>query len=156
MWSKYNLNEDLNLRPGHEKDSKFIYMVKKTTLKHYIEQTWGSWDEKFQFSRHNENFISDGYQIIQFKGIDIGVQKIQEDNESVEIDIIEILPEYQNKGIGTQLLNNIINISTENNKFVSLQVLKANTRALKLYKHLGFHVINKNDTHLRMKLLKVS
>ena len=59
MQSKHNLNEDLNLRPGHEKDSKFIYLVKKTTLKSYIEQTWGSWDEKFQVSRHNENFISE-------------------------------------------------------------------------------------------------
>ena len=156
MQSKHNLNEDLNLRPGQEKDSKFIYLIKKTTLKSYIEQTWGSWDEKFQVSRHNKNFISEVYQIIQYKGIDIGVQKIQEDNESVEIDIIEILPEYQNKGIGTQLLNNIISFSRQKNKIVSLQVLKANTRALKLYKHLGFQVINENDTHLRMKLLKIS
>ena len=156
MQSKHNLNEDLNLRPGHEKDSKFIYLVKKTTLKSYIEQTWGSWDEKFQVSRHNKNFMSEVYQIIQYKGIDIGVQKIQEDSTSVEIDIIEILPEYQNKGIGTHLLNNIITYSIQKNKSVSLQVLKVNIRALNLYKHLGFQVINENDTHLIMKLLKVS
>ena len=156
MQTKHNLNEDLNLRSGQEKDSKFIYLVKKKTLKSYIEQTWGSWDEKFQVSRHNENFISEEYQIIQCKGKDIGVQKIQEEIDSIEIDIIEILPEFQNKGIGTQLLKNIISFSRQNNKIVSLQVLKANTRALKLYKYLGFHVINENDTHLKMKLLKVS
>ena len=156
MQSKHNLNEDLNLRPGHERDNKFIYMVKKTTLKCYIEQTWGAWDEKFQVSLHNKNFKSELYQIIEYKGIDIGVQKIQEDSTSVEIDIIEILPEYQNKGIGTHLLNNIITYSIQKNKSVSLQVLKVNIRALNLYKHLGFQVINENDTHLIMKLLKVS
>jgi ribosomal protein S18 acetylase RimI-like enzyme len=152
MRPKHNLNDDLTQRPGQKSDNEFIYLVKKATLRGYVEQTWGPWDEKFQVARHNEIVRPEEYQIIEYHGKDIGVQKIQEDSQSVEIDIIEILPEYQNKGIGTHLLKNFISSATRKHKFVSLQVLKVNTRALKLYQLLRFHVIQETDTHLRMQL----
>ena len=152
----HNLNDGLTHRPGQKSDNDFIYFVKKSTLREYVEQTWGPWDEKFQVALHNKNIHPEEYQIIEYHGKDIGVLKIQEDSQSIEIDIIEILPEYQKKGLGTHLLKNIISSATRKNKFVSLQVLKANTKALKLYHRLGFHVIHETDTHLRMKRFNVS
>jgi len=139
------------LRSGHEMDKDFIFFVKKATLKTYVEQTWGPWDEEFQISRFNEICSPAEFQIIQFQGKDIGVQQIHENQASIEIGIIEILPEYQNREIGTNLIGNIIHEATMKKKLVCLQVFKVNVKALKLYQRLGFKVIRETDTHYVME-----
>ena len=153
MPSTKDFSKELTFRPVVEKDSHFIYSLKKLTLKQYVEQTWGSWDEEFQVARHNQVFSPEEFEIIQYKGKDIGVLKTQENDESVEIDIIEILPKYQNNGFGSFLLQNIINSSFQKHKLVSLQVLKVNSKAIQLYKHLGFRIISETQTHLLMNLI---
>ena len=150
MASTKDFSKELTFRSVVDKDSDFIYLLKKMTLKQYVEQTWGSWDEEFQVARHNQVFSPEKFEIIQYEGKDIGVLKTQENDESVEIDIIEILPKYQNKGIGSYIVQNIIDSTSQKHKSVSLQVLKVNTKAVKLYKHLGFSVNSETTTHFLM------
>jgi len=63
---------------------------------------------------------------------------------------IEINPEFQNKGIGTYIIQNIINDAKKQTKPVILYVLKVNP-AQKLYKELGFNIFKETDTHFIMK-----
>jgi RimJ/RimL family protein N-acetyltransferase len=62
-------------------------------------------------------------------------------NNSVRIIDITILPLWQNKGFGTQILKDIINYSSENEKSVSIHVESFNP-AMKLYERLGFEKIS--------------
>ena len=114
----------ITLRPCILEDSLFYYNVKKITLKQYVEQTWGVWDERYQRERHKKNFIPENTQIIQIKGLDIGILVSEENSETMMIHNIEILPEYQNQGIGSHLLNKIIQEAIERDKYISLQVFK--------------------------------
>ena len=117
-------------RPATPEDSEFLYNLKKITLKEYIEQVWG-WDEKFQRNLHQKRFDSEKYRIIQDKGKDIGCLSVEKHPDKLFLSIIKILPGYQNKGIGSSLIRNLIQKGIQEEKNVELQVLKVNRKAIK-------------------------
>jgi ribosomal protein S18 acetylase RimI-like enzyme len=51
------------------------------------------------------------------------------------------LPEHQGRGIGTALLREFINSAHEKGVSATLEVLKANEPARRLYERLGFTVV---------------
>ena len=59
---------------------------------------------------------------------------------------IDILPEYQSKGYGSEMVNTLLNYLRENNvKGVMLATDKDNTGAIRFYKRLGFKILIKSD-----------
>ena len=56
--------------------------------------------------------------------------------ERVEINNIEVEPDFRNKGIGTELLRYLT--ETTDQKSISLEVKKDNYNAIKLYKKFNF------------------
>ena len=139
------------LRTATPDDSEFLYNLKKQTLKEYITQIWG-WDEKDQRVYHKKNFEAEKYYIIQQNGEDIGCISIEEQHSKIMLNIIEISPEYQNKGIGSKLICDLIKKGSQENKTIELQVFKVNQRAFKLYKKLGFQLVAETETHYQMIL----
>ena len=121
----------------------------KKTLGKYIKQTWG-WDEEIQLNYHKKNFKPEKYQIIQEDGEDIGCISIEEQSKKFILNILEITPNYQNKGIGSKLIRNLIDKGLQEKKTIELQVLKVNQRAFTLYKSLGFIVKQETQTHFQM------
>ena len=103
-----------NMRPyidnSYYKYKEFIYQTKKKAYKKYVEKYWGVWDENIQrelFETFIKNAANDAW-IIQLNGVDIGFYNGRElEDKSYEICNICIIPEYQNKGIGTQVLKDI-------------------------------------------------
>jgi RimJ/RimL family protein N-acetyltransferase len=141
----------IHLRPATSDDSDFLFNLKKQTLKQYITQIWG-WDEKDQLIYHKRNFEPEKYHIIQLKGVDIGCISLEEQPNKIILNIIEISPEYQNKGIGSKLIRDLIKRGSQENKSIELQVFKVNQRAFKLYRTLGFKLVAETKTHLQMVL----
>ena len=94
------------------------------------------------------NEIHDYYQIL-YNNTHVGYIHIINENE-IEIDDFYIFDEYQNMGIGTIVLNTIINKSTKN---IFLYVFIKNEKAISLYKKLGFKIIeNIKDSRYIMRL----
>jgi ribosomal protein S18 acetylase RimI-like enzyme len=141
--------DEILLRPGTKADIDFLFHLKKSTLKDYVSQVWG-WDEKYQYRRHLEKVNPETYYIIQASGTDIGCMEIEASQDSLFLSVIEILPSFQNRGIGTYLIQKLLTQGKQEGKNVNLQVLKVNGRAIQLYKSLGFTVIEENETHLKM------
>ncbi|PWI46734.1 GNAT family N-acetyltransferase [Candidatus Heimdallarchaeota archaeon B3_Heim] len=139
----------INFRPATPNDSEYLYNLKKKTLREYIELIWG-WDEEVQRNYHRKNFEPKKYQIIQENGEDIGCLSIEEQSKKFFLSIIEITPEYQNKGIGSELIHDLIDKGLQEEKTIELQVLKVNKRAFNLYKSLGFTLKDENQTHYQM------
>ena len=77
----------------------------------------------------------------------IGCLIIKPDEGFTLLDEIFIEEEYRNLGIGTDIINNILN---KNNK-VYLWVYIDNVRAVKLYKRLGFKVKEETDKRYFME-----
>ena len=141
----------LKLRPCLISDKEFVYQTKKITMKPYVKEIWGEWNEEFQRGRFDTNFNVDNTQIVQYSDVDIGVLIIEENTHAIQVDNIQLIPEYQNRGIGSFLLITLIKNAMKVGKSVTLQVLKSNSKAKNLYERLGFNLIKETEFHFQMK-----
>ena len=143
-----------NMRPYIDNEyhdyKEFIYQTKKTAYKKYVEECWGVWNEADQ-RNYFENFINQVHRdlwIIQLDGVDIGFYNgMQLDDGSYEIGNICIIPEYQGRGIGTQVLQDIM--SLHKNQDLHIQYFKQNPVG-KLYAKLGFVPNGETEFHYQM------
>lgn len=81
------------------------------------------------------------YRIITNKESVIAYSHLLEENKLGDLVEIYVLPEYQDKGIGTTLLQDALNWF--NTKIIHLHVATYNLRAIQYYKKFGF-AINPN------------
>jgi ribosomal protein S18 acetylase RimI-like enzyme len=130
-------------------DYDFLYRLNKTVMKKYEDEA-GGWDEEYQKKYFDEHFILSNYRIITMDGKDIGAVSIEEQESSVHICEIQILPLYQGRGIGTCIIKDIINDTKSKGMFVSLGVPKTNLRARKLYERVGLLVEGETKNHYLM------
>lgn len=131
-------------------DREFLYSLHRTTMKTYIDRIWG-WDEDWQQQYFTQHFDPQKVQIIQVKDKDIGVVSVDHENKEIFLRIIEILPSYQNKGIGTSLIKRVMKDAFSTQRPVILQVLKVNPGARALYERLGFCTYGETETHYKMR-----
>ena len=140
------MHKTIELRPATRKDYDFLYYVKKTTLKPYIEEIWG-WDEDIQQAFFANSFDTKTHQVIFYKGIAIGLLETFINDHKIDVIELELLPEYQGKQIGSSILKDILKTANQNNMKVGIGCFKQNARAKKLYEKLGFHQIKETATH---------
>ncbi len=131
-------------------DIQFIYELKEKCFKWYVEKIYG-WDKKTQLKliQNEMDEHLDDMNIIQLGEVDIGIFTFYYDDKGEGyIDMFAILPEYQGKGIGTQILTNIL----EKNKDVRiyLKTYKENP-ARNLYQRVGFRKYEETETHWLME-----
>ena len=142
-------NQKYSLRRVTKSDYDFIFQVKKDAYKKYVEMCFGSWNEEQQreyFRKFIETY-KEGAFIISFGGDDIGFYNGCATENDYEIGNICIVPEYQNRGIGTAVLKDVL---AENaGKKITLQYFKQNPVG-RLYERLGFKVNGETQFHYQM------
>ena len=89
----------------------------------------------------------DDYKVICINDKKIGCLLVINKDDGVLLDEIYLEEKYRNKGIGTSIIKKILS----NYNIVYLWVYKLNTRALSLYKKLGFKIIDETETRYYMK-----
>ena len=142
--------EELSFRKAHASDSEFVFAVKEAAYREYIEQIWG-WDDNYQRERHNREFASHDFRIIQFRGTDVGFLITSHTSDTLKVNQIYILPEYQGKGIGSACMTRIVDDASLEQKSVALKVLKINTRGIALYQRLGFTIVGEDSIYFQME-----
>ena len=133
------ININYKLIPYTYDKYDFVYEVKKNAYKKYVEECWGAWIEEVQRELFEKfiNTVKEDTYIIQLNGKDIGFYNGETlADGSYEIGNICIIPEYQGKGIGTQVLKDII-MELHKDQDLHIQYFKQNPVG-KLYEKLGF------------------
>ena len=139
----------MQLRQGQKSDFNFLYKLKKAMLKEYIAKT-GDWDEKWQKDYFSQKFKPESIKIVRQLKNDIDCISILEGDNLYYLFLVDILPKYQNQGIGTSLIKELLSTAKKQNKSVYLQVLITNKKAQSLYKRLCFLTEEETKTHLKM------
>ena len=142
--------ENYILRKYENTDYEFVYEVKKNAYKKYVEQCWGRWNEKEQRNRFKESMEKaiDKTYIIMGDNERIGFYQGQVVNErTYYIENICIIPEYQGKGIGTEILKSILKEYSDKN--IEIQYFKQNPVG-RLYEKLGFIPNGETEFHYQM------
>lgn len=142
--------EALNIRKAQVSDSEFVFTVKKTAFREYVEQVWG-WDDSYQRELHDRRFAAQDIRIIQFCGIDVGFLATSRTRATLKVNQLYILPEYQERGIGSACMTRVLDDANLRQQPVVLQVLKVNTRGTAFYQRLGFTIVGETPTHFHMK-----
>lgn len=130
-----------SLRPAIASDFNFIWQLRVITLKEVISQSYG-WDKPTQRSYAAESLAG---KIVLVKGNRVGVITISDWSDQLHLTFVALLPQYQGRGLGSQLIKYAQNKSTTERKPLSLQVLKNNPVKLFYEKH-GFAVCDRNGT----------
>jgi ribosomal protein S18 acetylase RimI-like enzyme len=144
--------QHVTLRPAFPQDAGFLYRLHKAALRDYVELTYGPWDEAWQRRRFLRSLNPDECQVIAFQGQDVGVVRTVERETEVFLSVIEILPPFQGKGIGTYVIRWVLDDAHRRGRPVVLQVFKVNP-ARGLYSRLGFVTVGETATHYQMRAL---
>ena len=133
-------------------DVEFMVKLKELCMKWYIEKIYG-WNIDIQREKtiHEIDKHKNDMRIITLDKKDIGVTTFFEEDGKYVIGLIMIHPDYQGKGIATEIINNYINKARSENKNIQIKTYKYNL-ARRLYERLGFKQYNEDDTHVYLSI----
>ena len=140
---------DITLRAASPQDFEFLYNLHREALKEYIDQTWG-WDEAWQQEHFREKFDLSSKKIIECEGASIGCIAVLDEDDRIFLSYIALKTDYQRRGIGTQLIEEVLASAVERKMPVTLKLLKTNP-ARALYERLGFIITHTTDAHHYMR-----
>ena len=123
----------VTVRPADAADAEFVYRLTEACMRAYAVATWGRWNE----DATRASFRPATHRVIQADGQDIGCVALEETADHVWVDSLYILPGWQNRGIGTRIVRDIV--ASAGGKSVRLNVLAVNP-ARRFYQRMGFVV----------------
>jgi GNAT superfamily N-acetyltransferase len=132
-------------------DAEFIYRVVEATMRAYVEQTWGSFSEEHNRKNIAETIAAGNYSIIRFEGEDIGAISVERHPRHIQLAQFYILPEHQNRGIGTSILRELISEGRQAGKPVRLRIIAVNP-VKRLYEREGFRVTSTTPERIYMEI----
>jgi GNAT superfamily N-acetyltransferase len=139
----------LTRRPATNADLELIYSILRASLGPYVEQTWGKWDDETQRKRFDEVTRAADHSIVELDSEPIGCLCVKQSETEVRLIRLFILPEFQRRGLGTRILEEVLASADKSGLPVSLRVLRVNP-ARRLYERHGFVVAEQNETHYMM------
>ena len=84
-------------------------------------------------------------------GRSIGLVSIHQADDRVHLRKLFLLPEAQGKGVGSQVLAQVLDEARQARRPVALTVLKSNPRAKSFYERHGFALLEETETHYKME-----
>lgn len=141
---------EITRRAGTEADREFLFELLKRSLGPHIRATYGAWNEAWQRRRFLETSDPTAHEIVESEGAAIGCLLVEESVGAVALHRVFLLPEHQNRGIGTELVSELLRAASRRGKPVRLRVFRVSP-AVRLYERLGFRRVGLTDTHLLME-----
>lgn len=114
-----------------------------------IRRQFGSWDDTEHYTLFERAWQEAELRAVQLDGVLVGCLGSAEHPDRHELIEIQIDPDYQNRGIGAQLIQWLITRAEQEAKPLYLNVFIASS-ALSLYKRLGFKIKESSAYQHRM------
>ena len=139
----------LRTRPATPADMPFLRNLHHAAYRDLVARQFGTWDEREQDRFFEQSLRDADYQVIFDGAVAVGAVGTSLHTDHLFLAELQILPEHQNRGIGTLILKAQIQRATELERPLGLQVLREN-RAKGWYERHGFAVIGETETHYLM------
>jgi ribosomal protein S18 acetylase RimI-like enzyme len=149
----------VSLRPFRADDQEFLFTLYAGTRIHEIAPF--GWPEaqqqaflRMQFGAqqrwYESVYAGAEHQIVEQDGVLIGRLMVLRQPPAVTLVDIALLPEHRGRGIGGDLIRQLIRQCDEQKLPLRLQVLKGNP-ALRLYERLGFARTGEDQMYIQME-----
>ncbi len=139
---------NLELVKAQKEDIDFLYDLRMQTMSEHLKKAGVHLSKEEHLSRIDHQF-DQSFLVMQVEQ-KVGMLKLAEEDDSLEITQLQILPEFQGDGIGKHLLEQTISKGKSENKEVKLKVLKRNPAKF-LYLRNGFKIVGQDDLEFYMK-----
>ncbi|NOT55404.1 MAG: GNAT family N-acetyltransferase [Deltaproteobacteria bacterium] len=138
------------LVPALDDDKAWLERLWRAVYQELFVATFGGWDEVRHTRQFSECWQRGHIAIIEVAGERVGMIQRFEQPQNIEVGEMQVLPSYQNLGIGSSVLRDTIARAQPQQKKVTLSVALKNERAYRLYQRLGFHEVGRSETHTFM------
>lgn len=147
-----------SLRKANEEDLPFLFKVSTDAMKPVVEtlNPDKEFNQEEELAKYIEKFEPEKIQIIQYNSKDVGRLRVVRSPDSIYIGGIQILPEFQGKGIGTAVFKELVEESNSTNIPIVLEVHDVNEPAISFYTKLGFELGEKVGNQTIMRYLPSS
>ena len=151
---------NVTLRAVTPADDEFLFAVYGSSRAEELAQVqWAEgqqeqflrWQFELQRRDYDSRFPDAEYAVILFDESQAGRIWIERDDQEIHLLDIAILPEFQNRGIGTLLLQQLIDESARTQKPLHHTVFVLNADAHRFYERLGFVDIDEVGAYQRME-----
>jgi ribosomal protein S18 acetylase RimI-like enzyme len=152
-------NAPFSLRPERPQDEPFLLELYSSTRADEMQQVPWQESQKEAFLRmqfqlqtvHYRKYYPDAsFQIILSEDCPIGRLYVDAGQEGILIIDVALLPQYRGKGIGGHIMEDLLRKAVAESKPVRIHVEREN-RALRLYRRMGFQVIEDKGIYLYME-----
>jgi ribosomal protein S18 acetylase RimI-like enzyme len=141
-----------SLRPARSDDYDFAARLYFEEMKPLLVAI-GQWNEDQAVARFKAGFRPEQSQVLCSGGTDIGWIQLDESDTRLHLDQLHIIADFRNRGIGTRLVQGLIERARQSRKELALNVVRGN-RAIGLYLRLGFHVVGGDEAKLQMRWVR--
>ena len=141
---------NIELRAARPSDRRSIERTYFETQRWLIEELFGWRGDEFERTKFAESYDESASSIIVASGADVGWLMIVRSGDEIELAQIYIVPESQSRGIGTILVNQLVDEARRNRIPLRLSTAKINP-ARRLYERLGFVVTHEDQYKVYME-----
>jgi GNAT superfamily N-acetyltransferase len=150
----------VELRPVLESDNEFLLSVYASTRADELAQVeWVEgqkemflrWQFDMQRREYDTRFPDANYRLILIDQQPAGRIWVGSDDEQIRLLDIALLPEFQNRGVGTVLLERLKSDAQSAGKALRHMVFVLNNNADRFYERLGFEMIEDLGAYKHME-----
>jgi GNAT superfamily N-acetyltransferase len=150
----------VQLRPVTASDDEFLLSVYASTREDELAQAEWAAGQKEQFLRwqldlqrreYEARFPDAAYDIILVDQQPAGRIWVGSDDEQIRLLDIALLPQFQNRGVGTVLVRHLIEEAVRQGKVLRHMVFVLNNNAERFYERLGFKQIEDFGAYKHME-----
>jgi len=143
----------LQIRAVEPADYDWLLDLHHTVYRELIIEEFGYWDDDEELGLFLEAWETKKIEVILKQYEPVGMFIVFEQDGFLWLDEIQISPQYQNQGVGSEILSQLIVRARKLFVPLRLRVLHANKGAHRLYRKLGFEQIDclKHHTVMEMK-----
>ena len=138
------------IKSSNDDIEKLIDYKKKTIFEYAKDLSENEINKINNYVKNNVPKLLNNYSNIVVDDKVVGCLLLTDKDDGTLLDEIYLEEKYRNKGIGTNIIKEVIN----NNDIIYLWVYKENVQAISLYKKLGFNVIEETESRYYMKYSK--
>ena len=137
-------------RPGLDTDVEFARSVHHRAYRDVVVAQYGHWNEETQDQGFIAAWSQAPHEVILCDEVRCGYLCVEDRDDDIFVSQIVIDPDFQEQGIGTHILQDVIERAVVRGVPLRLTTQVLN-RAVNLYLRLGFRESERTDAHILME-----
>lgn len=142
--------EQMILREANAADAEFLLSLAREAYREVLTVQFSGWDEAVHGRRYEEKIASLPFFVAELEGVRVAAVSSSLHLDHLRVNELVVLPAFQNRGLGSQLLLRVLDQARELDVPVRLHTFRMN-RAARFYRRHGFVVTGRHSDYLDLE-----